>query len=937
MASRVVYPPNNDPHDHLPRSVSPMIASSPTTRIRASSVFARRLSLTASSVANTVASSSLFGSSPPSSSSSIYQQSSFFRASSSHINSTPQAASSTTSISSPLSSSTVTSSSGLASPSRTSTFGRPRSQSTNHPPPPKYKTYRTPQLRISLQDASGNLVLSPPVMAPGESIRGQIHLELPKPTPVHSIDVCLTGTVTALDGARLGSMKTEVILEEFKTVATASITNSRSNTARRHTTPAPATPTATTRRPRGNSMSSGQDRAAVRAAAAAATGGGGGAQSSSEVMSRTFSMPTSSPLFSQGLNASTLSLNRSVSPVPTDVRGRRTSFSANVDVPLGYGTALGRSRNMSMVNISTIAHFPDDPSLPEAPSYDPPNYERIVAEATTEDSTLESTTMSTAEVETSSVQPSSGSLSSSESRHSPSASTDEVQTRRSRRSRRSNGGSSGDDQENRGERGSTPQSSSSSTAAVAAAAETVEPKAVLMQSGNYVIPFSIRIPSNTTISLPGSFSDPVGNISYQLSAVMKQILPSPDPYNPKALVVEPTFSSAPQVIKLIPMNNPNDMPLYAVPYETESVRANVGHWVWSTGFMEAHAWVPKQGYRPGRMIPLIVHIVNHSDARQILVETTLCKCLHFGSGLTKLRAMGLTGQPYGLDLSMSMTDLEDQGTITARDLVEVAPPRRSSRRRRDSHRTTTSTATTLTMPSPPASPHESNFSTTPTSEHGGESPNGSVHGPRASVTTSPNSMVSISSQWESMSINSTNPPDGPVGSSVSSTGGIQYQPEHRSTMVSPTPSNNSQLQQQSMVMPMVQHQREKMTKLKTIINCSSAVDREIQKTIMVPVPRTAGYSILNAPLLEVSYVVVVKIRAEKGYSRSLRLEVPIVVVVPEEGDMEEEDELIQAGLFVDATDYAMAFSGDEYDYGLQGECPPYEPTPSSSSRRRSRR
>jgi hypothetical protein len=132
-----------------------------------------------------------------------------------------------------------------------------------------------------------------------------------------------------------------------------------------------------------------------------------------------------------------------------------------------------------------------------------------------------------------------------------------------------------------------------------------------------------------------------------------------------------------------------------------------------------------------------------------------------------------------------------------------------------------------------------------------------------------------------------------------------------------------------------------MSKSKTQINCSQAVDREIQKTILVPIPNTTGYSILNAPLLEVSYEIVVKIRAEKMYSRGIRLSVPIVVLVPEEGDIEEEEELLMnAGLASPATmarDLGVDFDEEDFDFGGQGQCPPYEATASTLSRRRSRR
>ncbi|KAK3825221.1 MAG: hypothetical protein J3Q66DRAFT_102408 [Benniella sp.] len=455
-----------------------------------------------------------------------------------------------------------------------------------------------------------------------------------------------------------------------------------------------------------------------------------------------------------------------------------------------------------------------------------------------------------------------------------------------------------------------------------------------MQPGNYVIPFSIRIPANTVMSLPGSFSDPVGSISYQLKAVMKQILPSPDPYDPKALVVEPTFVSSSQVIKLIPMNDPAHLPLYNVPFETESVRANVGHWVWSTGFMEAHAWIPKQGYRPGRVVPLVIHIVNHSDAKQVTVETTLCRCLHYGSGLSKIRAMGIAGQGYLMDPTIA--------TPTAPETVDDASPaaqpdepsrdgRRQGRRRRSSTRNQNRQESSI--PSPPASPYGSNFPSSPMNEQGGESPEGSVD--RANP-----SMVSVSTR-DSIHSNSSD------GTTPTNSGPIQYNPDNATGIASPTASTISASSPPTPVsvaqapLPIVQHLREKMSKSKTQINCSQAVDREIQKTILVPIPNTTGYSILNAPLLEVSYEIVVKIRAEKMYSRGIRLSVPIVVLVPEEGDIEEEEELLMnAGLASPATlarDLGVDFDEEDFDFGGQGQCPPYEATASTLSRRRSRR
>jgi hypothetical protein len=53
-------------------------------------------------------------------------------------------------------------------------------------------------------------------------------------------------------------------------------------------------------------------------------------------------------------------------------------------------------RNLSMINISTLSQFPegdmgmDDSSLPEAPSYDPPNYEGLFTSNTNERSSGES-------------------------------------------------------------------------------------------------------------------------------------------------------------------------------------------------------------------------------------------------------------------------------------------------------------------------------------------------------------------------------------------------------------------------------------------------------------------------------------------------------------------------------------------------------------------
>jgi len=62
-------------------------------------------------------------------------------------------------------------------------------------------------------------------------------------------------------------------------------------------------------------------------------------------------------------------------------------------MPIGGFGMLG-GRNMSMVNISTLNQFPleDDPSLPAAPSYDPPDYEGISASATNEGASVEQQT-----------------------------------------------------------------------------------------------------------------------------------------------------------------------------------------------------------------------------------------------------------------------------------------------------------------------------------------------------------------------------------------------------------------------------------------------------------------------------------------------------------------------------------------------------------------
>ncbi|KAF9962359.1 hypothetical protein BGZ65_009301 [Modicella reniformis] len=593
-----------------------------------------------------------------------------------------------------------------------------------------------------------------------------------------------------------------------------------------------------------------------------------------------------------------------MSSTPADLRGRRASFSANVDTAVGgFGGLVGRAgRNMSMINISTLSQFPmgdlgaDDPSLPEAPSYDPPNYENLFTSIANGRSSEESSVTDT--------------MVASES----TATTTELGTAEEAMVAASNldpAGASEDGSSNahsrRPSRESRSHQATSTTTPATPPVEPVEPKAVLMQPGNYVIPFSIRIPANTVMTLPGSFSDPVGSISYQLKAVMKQILPSPDPYNPKALIVEPTFTSTSQVIKLIPMNDPAHMPLYNLPFETVSIRANVGHWVWSTGFMEAHAWVPKQGYRPGRVVPLVIHIVNHSDAKQVTVETTLCKCLHYGSGLSKIRAMGIAGQGYLIDPTLIPPTGMPETTEEASSALDErgTDGRRHGRQRRSSIRNNSRQESSI--PSPPASPYGSSFPTTTISEHESESPDGSVH--RARVTS------------PSIHSNSSD------GNNTSTTSGpIHYSPDSSNS----TPSTATTTSLPSAALPIVQHLREKMSKAKTLINCSLAVDREIQKTILVPIPHTTGYSILNAPLLEVSYEIVIKIRVERVYSRDIRLSVPIVVVVPEEGDIEEEEVLlVNAGMASPADmarDLGLELDGDDFDFGGQGECPPYEAT-----------
>ncbi|KAF9978066.1 Arrestin domain-containing protein 3 [Actinomortierella ambigua] len=1053
-------------------SIDSHSAGTPVPRVRER--FARRLSLTASSVVHSVTSSSLFGSSPPPASSSVYQQPQFYRGSSTILGRGSSNSNSN------ISSAGATSSSPVAHAASASTSSLPsqrRSRSTSQPsPPPKYRTYRTPQLRISLQDSNGNLVLSPPVMAPGDSIRGQIHLELPKPTPVHSIEVSLTGTVSAYDGARLGVMKSETILEEIKTVATASMTNARTNTTRRHTAPAapPIAPSSrsaatagastadtSTREQRRGSMSNG---AAVSPQARLPDPSGNNHQVShrssltSELMSRTLSMPSSH--YTHGFNASTHSLNRPVSPTMHDIRGRRTSFSANIDVSgssppgLGSGFQLFGRNNMSAVNISTISQWGDpmfDDNTPAyAPSYDSPNFEHLFTGTPPSSSSVLSTAAPMASRQSDEANPttdaattssassipeeeeseaSSSNMDSSSSATTATTAATSVSSSASSASstRRSTGRTTTRSNSPSGTNGSSSRGTSGATASAAPATATAdttdpiapttaepeqetsatrvdptpdvvrqpepfpepepepEPKAVLMQPGNYVIPFSIRIPSNSVMSLPGSFSDPVGNISYQLKAIMKQIIP---PTNdgprapPRPIKVEPTYTSAAQVIKLMPMNDPQRMPFYSVPYETPTLKAGVGHWVWSTGFIEARAWIPKQCFRPGRMVPLVIYIVNHSDAKQVVVEATLCKCLHYGSGLTKLREMAEQGllpgsstmdwesgfqedesiQPYTSPSANSFSSpssplgnslassTPDPNTVVSTNrwgrsrLSLLRSPSRSSRNRNRGNQDT--------MPSPPASPNANDFSPTTPSSDRSRSPEGSLYGYSSStMPASPSmgsaSMGSLSSQLESLAASS---------------------PPTASTL------NGKPMGGVTMVLPQVQHQREKLVKLRAAINCHQAIDREIQKTLMVPVPVTAGYSILNAPLLEVSYEIVVKIRVDKVYSRGIRLEVPIVVVVPEEGDMEEEEGLM-LGVGVDyqamlsMTDLHGGTTGGSYGgnyvtgrgrsgtstsgelstsfdtstrYGFSidddyGECPPYEPPPVSSGRRRSRR
>ncbi|KAF9168645.1 Arrestin domain-containing protein 3 [Actinomortierella ambigua] len=766
-----------------------------------------------------------------------------------------------------------------------------------------------------------------------------------------------------------------------------------------------------------------------------------------------------------------------------DIRGRRTSFSANIDVAgsspgsypgVGSGFQLFGRNNMSAVNISTMSQWNDpvfnDSTPVYAPSYDSPNFEHLFTGTSPPSSSPLSTSAPSAprqsvetissnpeavatassassipeeeeiEASSSNVDSSSSATTATTAATSVSSSSSTSSTRRRTETR--NQSPSGSTHNHSGNSGSAttptapttsvtdavsvpsttaePEQEISTTASPIPEPEVVrppepepEPKAVLMQPGNYVIPFSIRIPSNSVMSLPGSFSDPVGHISYQLKAIMKQIIPPTNNDGPRTpprpAKVEPTYTSAPQVIKLMPMNDPQRMPFYTAPYETPTLKAGVGHWVWSTGFLEARAWIPKQCFRPGRMVPLVIYIVNHSDAKQVAVEATLCKCLHYGSGLAKLREMAEQGllppnasstmdwetgfqddhssmQSYPTAMATTTTPSfsplsspplnnalpsppsDITTTTTTNTSTNTAPagrwgrsrlsllrsPSRSSRNRQRANQDT--------LPSPPGSPSANDFSpTTPSSERS-RSPEGSLYGySSATMPSSPSmgstSMGSLSSQLESLAATSS--------SSSSSS----------SPPITATTTTTLQL-------PQVQHQREKLVKLRATIGCQQAIDREIQKTLMVPIPATVGYSILNAPLLEVSYEVVVKIRVDKAYSRGIRLEVPIVVVVPEEGDMEEEEGLmLGAGVDYQAmlsmTDLhsgagagagtAAGNSGGNYAIGARGrlgagtggdsttsfgdtnvrygfsldddyvECPPYEPPSVSSGRRRSRR
>ncbi|KAI8852364.1 hypothetical protein BC829DRAFT_440786 [Chytridium lagenaria] len=147
-------------------------------------------------------------------------------------------------------------------------------------------------------------------------------------------------------------------------------------------------------------------------------------------------------------------------------------------------------------------------------------------------------------------------------------------------------------------------SSASSTTVIFKELQTVlgsagEEERIPLEPGDYVYPFSFRVPLAT---LPASFEGNFGRVKYEITGILAR---------PNSSIK--TCST----ILTIPSTVDAADSLYQAPTESK-LHIPVGLWLWRTGYLDASLSVPKGAFSSEEIMPVTLDILNHSASGAVL-------------------------------------------------------------------------------------------------------------------------------------------------------------------------------------------------------------------------------------------------------------------------------------------------------------------------------
>ncbi|KAJ3096652.1 Arrestin domain-containing protein 4 [Phlyctochytrium planicorne] len=140
-----------------------------------------------------------------------------------------------------------------------------------------------------------------------------------------------------------------------------------------------------------------------------------------------------------------------------------------------------------------------------------------------------------------------------------------------------------------------------------------EDERVRLEPGEYVYPFSFRVPLT---SLPASFEGNFGRVKYEITAILAR--PTSGLKTCHAVVTIPsTVDSADAE--------------YQEPVESKAL-IPVGFWLWRTGHMNVSLSIPKGAYSSEEVVPVTLDLVNHSGSGAVLKDVYMKQAAIYKTG-----------------------------------------------------------------------------------------------------------------------------------------------------------------------------------------------------------------------------------------------------------------------------------------------------------------